>query len=75
MKTLVGILMIVAGMAFAGVAVAQTAPSTAPATTTSKPATPECSGDKCKAMGAGCCKTDDKGKTTCAMGGSCCVKK
>ena len=34
---------------------------------------PACCGDKCKTM-AGCCSTDDKGKTTCSMGGSCCVK-
>jgi hypothetical protein len=34
---------------------------------------PACCGDKCKKM-EGCCSTDDKGKTTCSMGGSCCVK-
>lgn len=34
---------------------------------------PDCCGDKCKSM-TNCCSTDDKGKTTCSMGGSCCVK-
>ena len=48
------------------------ATATAPATT--QAALPACCGDSCKKMGAGCCKTDDKGKTTCTMGGSCCVK-
>ncbi len=53
---------------------ADTAPATtAPATTTSKPATPACCGDACKKM-VNCCKTDAAGKTTCGMGGSCCMK-
>ena len=40
-----------------------------------KPAAmPPCCGDTCKKMGASCCKADDKGKVTCSMGGSCCMK-
>jgi hypothetical protein len=56
------------GIAYA----ADTAPATAPSTT-SKPALPACCGDNCKKM-TNCCKTDAAGKNTCAMGGSCCVK-
>jgi len=38
------------------------------------PATqPACCTDACKMM-PGCCKADDKGKTTCDMGGKCCKK-
>lgn len=58
------------GVAYA----ADTMPASAPATTTSKPALPACCGDKCKAMGGACCKSDAAGKTTCSMGGGCCVK-
>ena len=42
---------------------AETAPATQPA----------CCTDACKGM-TGCCKADDKGKTTCDMGGKCCKK-
>lgn len=35
---------------------------------------PACCGDACKKMAADCCTTDDKGKVTCSMGGSCCIK-
>lgn len=63
----------VLAMGLLGVALAaDTAPATAP-TTTSKPATPACCGDKCKMM-TKCCTTDAAGKTTCAMGGGCCIK-
>ena len=58
------------GIAFAADTVPAT--STAPATAT-KPALPACCGDTCQKVGA-CCKTDAAGKTTCPMGGSCCVK-
>jgi hypothetical protein len=58
------------GLAFAADTVP--APSTAPATAT-KPALPACCGDTCKKM-VNCCQTDAAGKTTCAMGGGCCVK-
>ena len=73
MKTYLGIAMMAAALAFAGVALAQTTTSQ-PATTSSQPALPACCGDMCKKM-VNCCKTDAAGKTTCAMGGSCCLKK
>ena len=75
MMKLIGAAMLGVGLALAGISFAQTKPatSTAPATST-KPATPACCGDECKKMGGACCKTDDAGKTTCSMGGSCCVK-
>jgi hypothetical protein len=75
MVKLVGAMMVVVGLMGAAWA-ADTAPATkaatGTATTTSKPAVPACCGDKCKMM-VNCCK-EDAGKTTCAMGGSCCVK-
>jgi len=54
-----------------GQSASQAATATAPAT---KPTLPACCGDACKKMGAGCCKNDANGKTTCSMGGSCCIK-
>ena len=69
---LFGALMLVLGMAAASVAVFAAAPATKPAT--SQAALPACCGDACKKMGPSCCKADDKGKATCSMGGTCCVK-
>jgi hypothetical protein len=60
----------VAGAAFSLHAAGADAPATKPAAT--QAAIPACCGDSCKQMG-GCCSADDKGKVTCAMGGSCCV--
>jgi len=76
---LFGALLLVLGMSAAaiatfGMAPMAPAPATKPAATTSQPAMPACCGDACMKMGAGCCKADDKGKVTCSMGGSCCVK-
>ena len=69
-----GAILIVLGLLGAAYA-ADTKPATSPATSTSQPALPACCGDKCKAMGPTCCKSDAAtGKTTCYMGGSCCVK-
>lgn len=63
---LFGALMLVLGLAAGGLAFAADAAT--------KPALPACCGDKCKAMGDGCCKTGADGKVTCDMGGSCCIK-
>ena len=60
-----------AGAAFSLPASGADTPATKPAAT--QAALPACCGDSCKQM-AGCCKADDKGKVTCSMGGSCCVK-
>ncbi len=64
---LLGLAIGIGGIVFA----ADTQPATKP---TTQPAAMACCGDTCKGMGAGCCKMDDKGKMTCSMGGSCCVK-
>ena len=37
-------------------------------------ATPACCGDTCQKMGGKPVTAGDKGKVTCAMGGSCCIK-
>jgi hypothetical protein len=65
MVKLVGAMMVVVGLMGAAWA-ADTAPAT-------KAALPTCCGDTCKKM-VNCCKEDKDGKTTCAMGGSCCLK-
>jgi len=72
MKVLGALCLVLASMG--AIYAADTTPATAPATTSTAPATPACCGDKCKPM-PGCCKTGTDGKTTCAMGGSCCEKK
>ena len=68
-----GALMLALSLAVGGTLFAADMQSMQP-TTTSKPAMPACCGDACMKMGAGCCKADDKGKVTCSMGGSCCLK-
>jgi hypothetical protein len=72
MKRYLGAMMMVMGLLGAAYA-ADTKPASQPSTT-SKPAGLACCGDKCKAMGANCCKADAAGKATCSMGGGCCVK-
>jgi hypothetical protein len=52
---------------------AETGTATKPAATTTKAALPECCKEQCQKM-VNCCTTDGAGKTTCAMGGSCCNK-
>ncbi len=65
-------LMLILGIAVGATLFAADAQPVQP-TTATKPADPACCGDACMKMGAGCCKTDDQGKVTCSMGGSCCV--
>jgi hypothetical protein len=63
--------LVAAGFLFSLGARGADTPATKPAAT--QAAALACCGDACKQM-AGCCKADDKGKVTCSMGGSCCVK-
>ncbi len=74
MKSVMALMVVLGSMGAvlaAETAPATTAPATKPAET--KAALPECCKDQCKKM-VNCCKTDAAGKTTCAMGGSCCNK-
>jgi hypothetical protein len=65
-------LMSVIGCLLGGMAISLNAA----AATATKPASPApaCCGDACRGMPHVCCSVVDKGKSTCAMGGGCCVK-